>query len=55
MLSKQAINSMELYRGQNPAKIEMLLRIQYSSVVKELMEHFHAKDIKDLAIRLSLA
>ena len=55
MLSNQAKNSIELYRGNDPAKIEMLLKIQHSSVVQELMEHFHAKDMKELAVKLSLA
>lgn len=53
-MTTQAINSLALYKGNDPAKIKMLLQIQKSSVVKELMEHFGASDTDELAIRLSL-
>lgn len=53
-MSQQAINSIELYRGNNPATIEMALRMQRSSVVNELMEHFGASSLNELAIRLSI-
>lgn len=52
-MSNQAENSIALYAGQDANKIEKLLRIQHSSVVNELKEHFGAKDIPDLAFRLS--
>ena len=53
-MTQQAINSLSLYRGGNPSSIEQLLRIQKSSVVEELKEHFNASDLHDLAIKLSL-
>ena len=54
-MSQQAINSIGLYRGGNPSTIEQLLRWQYSSVVNELMEHFGASSVSDLAYKLSRA
>ncbi len=53
-MTKQAQNSLNLYRGQNPATIKQALRIQRSSVVEELKEHFNAKDIDELAVKLSI-
>ena len=53
-MTQQAINSMNLYRGGNPATIEQLLRMQRSSVVDELKQHFGASDLHELAIKLSL-
>ena len=53
-MTQQAINSLNLYRGGNPSTIEQLLRMQSSSVVSELKEHFGASDNHDLAIKLSL-
>lgn len=53
-MTQQAINSINLYRGNDPRKIEMLLRIQSTSVVNELKEHFGASSISELAVRLSL-
>ena len=52
-MSQQAINSLALYRGGNPETIKKLLAIQHKSVVAELMEHFHATDLDDLAFHLS--
>lgn len=54
-MTQQAFNSINLYRGNDPRKIEMLLNIQASSVVNELKEHFHASSISELAVKLSLA
>ena len=54
-MTQQAINSIELYKGNNPGTIEKALKFQKSSVVEELKEHFHAEDLRDLAIRLSLS
>jgi len=54
-MSQQAINSIALYRGNAPEKIQMLLNIQKSSVVNELKEHFSVSSIQELAIRLSMA
>ena len=53
-MTLQALNSIVLYRGNDPEIIKMLLRIQKSSVVNELKEHFGASDIEGLAITLSL-
>lgn len=53
-MTKQALNSIELYKGANPSSIKQLLRIQSKSVVNELMEHFNASDISELAIKLSI-
>lgn len=53
-MTQQAINSISLYRGNNPATIEMALRMQHSSVVNELKEHFGASSLGELAIRLSI-
>ena len=54
-MTQQAINSLELYRGGNPDTIRKLLMTQRDSVVKELKDHFGAKDIVELSIRLALA
>lgn len=54
MLSKQAQNSLSLYYGGNPRSIEQLLKIQKSSVVNELMDHFRASSISELAFKLSI-
>jgi len=53
-MTQQAINSIGLYRGGNPATIEQLLRMQSSSVVNELMGHFGATSTRELAIKLSI-
>lgn len=52
-LSKQAENSLELYKGQNPSKIVQLLSIQ-GNVKNELMEYFGTKDINECALRCSM-
>lgn len=54
-MTPQAENSLKLYKGGNPATIEALLRMQKTSVVNELKEHFNASDNHDLAIKLSMA
>lgn len=54
-MTKQAENSLNLYRGGNPSTIKMLLNRQSKSVVNELMEHFNASDIGELALRLSIS
>lgn len=53
-MTPQAQNSLNLYRGGNPATIEQLLKMQKSSVVEELKEYFKATDLKELAIKLSI-
>ena len=54
IMSQQAKNSLTLYKGGNPATIKQLLRMQSSSVVNELKAHFGAKDLDELAVRLSM-
>lgn len=53
-MTQQAINSMNLYRGNDPEKIKQLLNIQSTDVVNELMEHFNASDYDELAVKLSI-
>lgn len=53
-LSKQAQNSLNLYAGGDENKIKQLLKIQSSSVVKELMELTCSDNMDDLALRLKL-
>lgn len=53
-MTQQAKNSLNLYRGGNPETIKQLLKIQKSSVVNELKEHFNARDLNELAIKLSI-
>ena len=52
-MTPQAKNSLNLYRGGNPATIEQLLRFQKSSIVEELKQHFAVSSIRELAVRLS--
>ena len=52
-MTQQALNSINLYKGNRPSQIKQLLGFQKSSVVNELKEHFHASDISDLAFKLS--
>lgn len=54
-MTSQALNSINLYRGNDSEKIKMLLRIQRSSVVDELKSHFNASSIDDLAFKLSIS
>lgn len=53
-LSKQAQNSLELYRGGSPSTIKQLLNMQNTSVVNELKGYFCVTSIDDLAVRLSM-
>ena len=53
-MTQQALNSLELYKGNNPGTIERALTMQKSSVVNELKEHFSVHNNQELAIRLSL-
>ena len=52
-MTQQAINSMNLYRGGNPATIEKLLAFQSSNVVNELKQHFGVTNNHDLAAKLA--
>ena len=53
-MTKQAQNSLNLYRGQNPATIKQALRMQKSSIVEELKGHFGVSDIDSLTTKLSI-
>lgn len=53
-MTTQALNSLNLYKGGNPSTIEQLLKMQSTSVVKELKEHFNVDNNHDLAIKLSI-
>ena len=53
-MTQQAINSLALYKGNNPSTIEKGLSIQKASVVRELKEHFGVSDIHELAVRLAI-
>ena len=53
-MTQQAINSLELYKGNDPSIIERALLIQKGSVVNELKEHFGVDSNHELAIRLSV-
>lgn len=53
-MTKQAQNSLALYKGQNPSTIKQALSMQKSSVVEELKEYFNAKDLNELSIKLSI-
>ena len=53
-MSPQAENSLNLYRGGNLSTILQLLKMQKSSVVEELKQHFNAKDLNELSIKLSI-
>ncbi len=53
-MTQQAKNSLELYKGGNPATIEQLLTMQKSSVVEELKEYFQERDLSVLAVKLSI-
>ena len=53
-MTQQAINSIQLYKGNNPGTIERALKIQKKSVVDELKQHFNASNLSELAIKLSI-
>ena len=53
-MTKQAQNSLALYKGQNPSTIRQALSFQNSSVINELKEYFNAKDLDELSIKLSI-
>ena len=53
-LSIQAKNSIDLYKNQDPSKIEYLLKKQRASVVDELKSHFNANTLPELAIKLAV-
>jgi hypothetical protein len=53
-MTKQALNSIELYKGQDAFTIKRALLLQNKDIVKELSEYFKVPDINSLAIKLSI-
>lgn len=53
-MTNQALNSLELYKGNPISTIKRGLSIQNKSVVKELMNHFKVSDVESLAVKLAL-
>lgn len=53
-MTQQAINSIQLYKGNNPGTVEKALKMQKKSIVDELKQHFNASNLSDLAIKLSI-
>ena len=53
-MTQQALNSINLYKGNNPSTIERALAFQKKSIVEELKAHFGARDTQELAIKLSI-
>ena len=53
-MTQQAINSLALYKGNDPSTIERALLFQNKSVVNELMSYFGVNSKQALAVRLSL-
>ena len=52
-MTKQAQNSILLYKGQNLSSIKQALSMQKKSIVDELMAHFKVSNIDELALKLS--
>lgn len=52
-MTKQAKNSLDLYKNGNPLTIKQLLSMQPKSIKDELMQHFGCS-LEELPIRLSL-
>lgn len=53
-MTQQAINSLALYKDNNPSTIEKALQSQKKSVVDELKEHFGVNSNQELAVKLSI-
>lgn len=53
-MSTQALNCLNLFRGQQPEKILQALSMLKNSVVLELMEYCNARSEEDLANKLFL-
>lgn len=49
----QAQNTQNICRGASIASIKQALRMQKPSIVDELMSHYSAKSVDDLALTLS--
>lgn len=53
-MTKQAQNTINLFKGNPVSTIKMALKMQSSSIVSELKDHFNTQDIDELALKLSL-
>ena len=53
-MTRQAENCVNLFRGQQPEKIEAALRMLQKSVLQELLDHSGKRCIEDLAYQLYL-
>lgn len=53
-MTKQAQNSINLYKGEPVSSIKQALSFQKQSIVEELKQHFNVSSIDDLAVRLSI-
>lgn len=53
-LSRQAKNTAELCRGNNPEVIQRLLCVHAQNVKDELMQYYQCDCYEELAIRLSV-
>lgn len=53
-MTKQAENSLDLFKSQSVSTIKQALKFQKKSVVDELMEHCGVSNIDDLAVALSI-
>ena len=53
-MTKQAQNSLKLFKGQRVSSIKMALGFQKESVVNELKEYFNVSNLDTLAMRLSI-
>lgn len=52
-MTKQAKNSLDLYKNGNPSTIKQLLSMQPKSIKDELMQYFNCS-LEELPMRLSL-
>lgn len=53
-MTKQAQNSINLYKGNPVSTIKQALSMQKASIVEELKQHFGVADIDSLVVRLSI-
>jgi len=53
-MSTQALNCLQLFRGQQPEKILEALGLLKQTVVIELMDYCHASSLEDLSYKLFL-
>ena len=53
-MTTQAQNSINLYKGNPVSMIKQALKMQRTSIVDELKEHYEVSTVDDLAVRLSM-